>query len=112
MQNILDDYIAMNQAGQVLELCKKYYHENVLMLSNGAVFAQSMQEAYEKQKKFIGSVKSFNVILSSQQIEGDIVELIFNYKIVGENTKLVSFTGKHIQTWKHKKIVKEEYHSI
>jgi len=112
MQNTLDDYIAMNQAGRVLELCKKYYHENVLMLSNGAVFAQSMQEAYEKQKGFIESVKSFDVTLNSQQIKGDIVELIFNYKIVGENTKLVSFTGKHIQTWKHKKIVKEEYHSI
>lgn len=112
MQTVLDDYIEMNQAGQVLELCKKYYHENVFMLSNGAVFAQSMQEAYEKQKGFIGSVKSFDVILMSQKVKGNIVELIFNYNIVGENAKVVSFTGKHIQTWEKNKIVKEEYHSI
>jgi len=31
------------------------------MLNNGAVFAESMRESYDKQKGFVASVKTFDV---------------------------------------------------
>ena len=112
MNNLIDDYISMNQAGLVLELCEKYYDENVMMLNNGKVFAESMRESYDKQKNFVGSVKQFNVALVSKKIDGNVSELIFHYKMTGSNSTVNEFTGKHIQTWKNDKIVKEEYVSI
>jgi hypothetical protein len=112
MHNLIDDFIAMNQAGLVLELCKKYYDENVVMLNNGQVFAESMQESYDKQKGFVESVKAFNVELVSKNIAGNISELTFNYKMTAADSTINEFTGKHIQTWKNNKIIKEEYVSI
>jgi len=109
---LIDDFITMNQAGLVLELCEKYYHENVIMLNNGQVFAESMRESYDKQKGFVESVKEFDVKLLSKSIDGNICELIFHYKMLGANSKVSEFTGKHIQTWENGKIVKEEYLSI
>ena len=44
MHDVIDDFVAMNKAGLVLELCEKYYDENVTMLNNGQVFAKSMRE--------------------------------------------------------------------
>jgi len=112
VHNLIDDFINMNQAGLVLELCKKYYDENVTMLNNGQVFANSMRESYEKQKGFVESVKEFKVELVSKKIDGDVSELIFNYKMTGSDSTVNEFTGKHIQTWKNGKIIKEEYVSI
>lgn len=63
MQELIDDFVSMNKAGLVLELCEKYDDENVLMLNNGTVFAESMKESYEKQKGFVDSVKEFEVKL-------------------------------------------------
>jgi len=37
VQELIDDYIAMNQEGLVLALCEKYYDDNVLMLNNGNI---------------------------------------------------------------------------
>jgi len=110
--NLVDDFITMNQAGMVLELCEKYYDENVLMLNNGKVFATSMRESYDKQKGFVESVKEFNVELVSKIITGNISELIFHYKMTGADLAVNEFTGKHIQTWENDKIIKEEYVSI
>jgi len=112
VHNLIDDYIAMNQAGLVLELCEKYYDENVIMLNNGQVFANSMRESYDKQKGFVESVNEFNVKLVSKSIKGNVSELIFHYKMIGSDATLNEFTGKHIQTWVNDKIVKEEYVSI
>ena len=112
MKTLIDDYIAMNQAGLVLELCEKYYDEKVLMLNNGAIFAESMRESYEKQKGFINSIKEFDVKLISATIKQNVSELIFRYKMVGADSVMTEFTGKHIQTWKNDKIVKEEYLSV
>ncbi len=112
MLNLVDDFIVMNQAGMVLELCEKYYDENVLMLNNGQVFAKSMRESYDKQKGFVESVKEFNVELVSKIITGNVSELIFHYKMTGSDSAVNEFTGKHIQTWKNDKIIKEEYVSI
>ena len=42
----------------------------------------------------------------------NIAELIFRYKMVGADSTINEFTGKHIQTWKNGKIVREEYLSI
>jgi len=112
MHNLVDDYIVMNQAGLVLELCEKYYDENVIMLNNGQVFAKSMRESYDKQKGFVESVKNFSVELVSKTIIGNVSELIFHYKMTGPDSTLNEFTGKHIQTWVNDKIVKEEYVSI
>lgn len=112
MQDLIDDFIAMNKAGLVLELCEKYYAENVLMLNNGAVFAESMRESYDKQKGFVDSIKEFDVQLLSSKIEGNISKLTFHYKMTGMDSKTNEFTGRHIQTWKNQKIVKEEYESV
>jgi hypothetical protein len=78
VQELVDDFVSMNIGGLVLELCEKYYHENVLMLNNGNVFAESMQESYKKQKGFVGSVKEFDVKLLSSKIEGNISDLTFH----------------------------------
>ena len=112
MQELVDDFISMNKAGLVLALCEKYYDEDVLMLNNGDVFAESRKESYEKQKGFVGSVKEFDVKLLSSKIKGNICELTFHYKMTGANSKINEFTGKHTQTWKNGKIVKEEYLTI
>ncbi len=112
MNNLVDDFIFMNQAGMVLELCEKYYDENVIMLNNGQVFAESMRESYDKQKGFVKSVKEFNVELVSKTITDNVSELIFHYKMIGFDSLVNEFTGKHTQTWENGKIVKEEYVSI
>jgi len=112
MQELIDDYIAMNKEGLVLAVCEKYYDENVLMLNNGNVFAESMRESYEKQKGFVASVKEFEVKLISRVVDGNYAELTFDYKMVGESSKVTKFVGKHIQTWKNGKIIKEEYVSV
>mgnify|MGYP007012665643 FL=1 len=112
MQQQVDDFIAMNTRGLVLELCEKYYDDNVVMLNNGTVFANSMQESYDKQKGFVSSIKEFDVRLISSQIIDNIVELVFSYKMTGADLKTNAFTGKHIQTWLDGKIVREEYLSI
>lgn len=137
---LVDDFIKMNQSGQVLALCKKYYHEQVLMLNNGDVFASSMAESYQKQQGFISSVKAFKVRLVEKLIvENDvestsedtventsedtvestventsenIVELTFCYQMTSSDNKVTTFTGKHVQTWQQGKIIKEEYLSI
>jgi len=109
MQNVIDDFIKMNLSGLVLELCEKYYDENVLMISNGDVFAESMQEAYDKQKGFIESITAFNVTLLSKEISDEVVELTFQYRMTTGDSTETRFTGKHIQTWQNKKITKEEY---
>ncbi len=112
MKELVDDFISMNMSGLVLELCEKYYDENVLMLNNGDIFAESMKESYEKQKGFVGSVKEFNIKLLSSNIEGNVSDLTFHYKMTGRDSKVNEFTGRHIQTWRNEKIVKEEYLSI
>jgi hypothetical protein len=112
LKDLIDDFVHMNQSGLVLELCEKYYDENVRMLNNGTIFAQSMREAYDKQKGFIESVKNFEVKLLSKKITDNIVELIFHYKMTGADSSVNDFTGKHIQIWNNKKIIKEEYLTI
>jgi hypothetical protein len=82
------------------------------MLNNGQVFAESMRESYDKQKGFVESVVEFKVRLVSKKITDNVAELIFHYKMTGFDSKINEFTGKHIQTWKNDKIIKEEYVSI
>jgi hypothetical protein len=112
MQQEVDDFVVMNTSGMVLELCEKYYDDNVLMLNNGAVFAESMRESYDKQKGFVASIKEFDVQLLSSEITDNIAELTFSYKMTGADSMVSEFTGKHIQTWRNGKIVREEYLSI
>ena len=112
MQQEVDDFIRMNTKGMVLELCEKYYDNDVLMLNNGAVFARSMRESYEKQKGFVSEVREFDVKLLSSEITNNIAELTFSYKMTGADSAISEFSGKHIQTWKHGKIVREEYLSV
>ncbi|EPJ46059.1 MAG: hypothetical protein OFPI_35650 [Osedax symbiont Rs2] len=111
MQTIIDDYITMNIEGRVLELCQKYYAENVVMLNNGKIFAQSMQEAYDKQKKYVDAVAKFEVTLLSCDIQENVSELAFHYKMSGTGA-VNEFSGKHIQTWQDNKIIREEYFSV
>ncbi|MEH6348089.1 MAG: hypothetical protein V7785_23530 [Bermanella sp.] len=112
MQQQVDDFITMNTHGLILELCEKYYADNVVMLNNGSVFAKSMRESYDKQKGFVGSIKEFDVRLVSSEITDNVAELVFSYKMTGADSKINAFTGKHIQTWLDGKIVREEYLSI
>lgn len=112
MHELVDDFIEMNQAGLVLDLCEKHYDKDVVMLNNGAVFAESMREAYDKQKGFVGSIVEFDVKLISRVVDGAVSELTFHYKMIGSDSSVMDFTGKHIQTWKNNKIVREEYFSI
>jgi len=102
----------MNQAGLILDLCEKFYDENVIMLNNGAIFARSMKEAYEKQKGFISKVKKFEVKLITKEIKGNKSELTFDYSMTGEDLAITRFTGKHVQTWNGQKIIREEYQTI
>jgi hypothetical protein len=112
MQHLIDDFIKMNQAGEVLALCEKYYHDDVTMLNNGGLFAQSMSEAYEIQKGFAESISFIGIQLISQQLIGNVSELVFHYKMVSLDETLNEFTGKHIQTWQDDKIIREEYISV
>ena len=82
------------------------------MLNNGTVFDESMGEAYNKQKGFVGSIVSFDVKLVSKVVNDCVSELTFHYKMVGEDCSVMEFTGKHIQTWDNKKIVREEYFTV
>jgi ribonuclease HI len=109
---LVDDFIAMNQAGLVLELCQKHYAEDVVMLNNGEVFAESMREAHDKQKGFVDAVSDFDVRLISRGIEGDVSELVFAYKITTEDGEVNEFTGKHVLIWGDGKIVREEFESV
>jgi hypothetical protein len=108
----IDGFIHMNTRGMVLELCTKYYADDVLMLNNGVVFAESMTESYDKQKGFVSSVKAFDVKLVMSKITNNIVELTFDYKMMGHDSSINEFTGKHIQTWVNGKIIREEYVSM
>jgi hypothetical protein len=72
VDELIDDFIAMNQESRVLELCEKYYDENVTMLNNGAIFAESMKEAYDKQRGFVEAIKAFDVKLVSRKVEREI----------------------------------------
>ena len=112
MHELVDDYIEMNQAGLVLELCEKHYDENVIMFNNGALFADSMRESYNRQKKFVDSIVESDVKLVSKVVDGNVSELTFHYKMTGTDSSVIAFTGKHVQTWKNEKIVREEYFSI
>ena len=112
MHQEVDDFVSMNTNGMVLELCEKYYDDDVLMLNNGDVFAKSMRESYDKQKGFVASVTEFDVELLSSEIANNIAELVFRYKMTGLDSALNEFTGKHVQTWKNGKIIREEYFSI
>ncbi|WED27588.1 hypothetical protein L3V77_04965 [Vibrio sp. DW001] len=112
MQKLIDDFVRMNQAGLILELCEKYYDENVVMLNNGSVFASSMKESYDKQEGFIESVEHFDVSLVSMCVSENTAELTFHYKMTNAQSQVNEFTGKHIQIWKNGKIIKEEYLSV
>ncbi len=112
MRELIDGFVKMNQAGLILELCEKYYDEKVVMINDGTIFATSMRESYDKQKHFVESISAFDVKLASKEIRGNTVELTFNYKMTCTDSKITEFTGKHVQTWKNQKIIREEYFSI
>ena len=111
MEANVDDFIALNQAGQALQLCEKYYAANVRMLNNGEVFAETMREAYDKQKGFVEAVTAFDIRLISKDIQATTATLVFHYQMTTATDSL-DFTGKHVQQWKDSKIQQEEYFSL
>ena len=44
MTELINDFIALNEACRPLELCKKFYADDVFMLSNDSIFAETMQQ--------------------------------------------------------------------
>ncbi|MFT7561835.1 MAG: hypothetical protein ACI93R_003766 [Flavobacteriales bacterium] len=112
MRDAIDDFIKMNQAGLILELCEKYYAENVVMLNNGVVFAKSMRESYDKQKGFTESISEIDIKLLSKEIAGNTAELTFDYTMTEANSNIIKFVGKHVQKWENGKIAREEFFAI
>ena len=51
-------------------------------------------------------------LMNDPQEKDNYTELTFDYKMIGESSNVTEFVGKHIQTWKNGKIIKEEYVSI
>lgn len=112
MQKMIDTFIQLNTSGRILELCETCYADDVLMLNNGAVFAKTRNEAYEKQKGFVNAVAKFDIKLLSQTLEGERSELIFHYRMTTHSSEVMDFKGKHVQYWKNGKIIKEEYSPV
>ena len=112
MEGSVDTLIEMNVSGRVLELCKEFYDPDIVMVSDGEIFANSVQEAHDKQKSFIDSVSEFDVTLLSKNIAGDTSVLEFEYSLLNRDSKVSQFCGRHTQTWAGGKIVKEVYETI
>ncbi len=112
LEESVADFISMNELGQVLALCKKYYAKDVVMLNGGKVFAESMQESFDKQKVFVDEIKESSVKLVSKTIDGNISKLTFHYKMKNNKDQAFEFTGEHIQYWNNGKIIKEEYQTL
>ena len=110
--DLIDDFIHLNETGLILEICQKYYADNILMLSNGEPFAESKTEAYSKQKIFLETITSFEVRLTSQTHNADSIELIFSYAFTDTNSQAICFTGKHTQRWDDGKIFREDFETI
>tara|TARA_R110002096_G_scaffold217936_5_gene406046 strand:+ start:389 stop:736 length:348 start_codon:yes stop_codon:yes gene_type:complete len=112
MENSVDTLIEMNVSGRVLDLCKEFYDPDIVMVSDGEIFASSMQEAYDKQKSFIDSVRKFDVKLLTKNIAGDTSVIEFEYSLLNSDSKVSHFFGRHTQTWAGGKIIKEVYETI
>ena len=112
ISELIKDFIALNEACRPLELCKKFYADDVLMLSNGSIYAETMQQAHDKQKAFVDQVTASEVKLVAQRIDGDKAELVFHYKMTNSKSESMEFGGKHRQWWQGDKIIKEEYSSV
>mgnify|MGYP003636120684 FL=1 len=112
MEDSVDTLIEMNVSGRVLELCREFYDPNIVMISDGEIFAKTMQEAHDKQKPFIESVKEFGVTLLSKNIVGNTSILEFDYELLNADSKVSRFRGRHTQTWAGGKITKEVYETI
>lgn len=112
LEENVNDFICMNEAGDVLALCEKYYAKDVCMLNEGEVFARSMRESFNKQKEFVDNIKESRVTLISKAIDGDVVRLVFHYKMANHQGQIFEFTGEHLQYWQDGKIIKEEYKAV
>ncbi len=112
MDKLINGFIALNCSGKILELCETYYADELVMLNEGEVFASSIREAYEKQAGYVDAVEEFDIRLVSKEIVGDVSTLVFDYKMTTKDGKNMAFTGKHVQAWRGKKIIREEYFSL
>ncbi|MBL4786354.1 MAG: nuclear transport factor 2 family protein [Cohaesibacteraceae bacterium] len=112
IEKLIENYIAMNVAGQALELIDKHYAEDVLVLNGGEIFASSRQESCDKQKGFIEAVASSDNKLVSSDIDGNVSTLVFRYQMVGKDGREMAFTGRHVLTWKDGLIVHEAYETL
>ena len=109
MDALVDGFVKLNCEGKILEICETYYADDLVMTSEGKLFASSMREAYEKQKGYVSAVAEFDIRLRSKVIEGDVSVLVFDYKMVTKDGKVMVFAGEHRQTWRGGKIVREAY---
>lgn len=112
MEEWVDGFINLNMNGRILDLCKTYYDENIVMTSDGEDFANSREEAYAKQKPYVDSIGAFVITLLDKDIKGDKAEITFKYDITLQDGNNVVFTGKHVQQWKDGKITREDYVKI
>ncbi len=112
MDKLIDDFIEMNLGGKILELCEEYYAEDLHMTSNGDLFASSKSEAYDKQKPFVENIREFDVSLKYKEIADNMATLVFSYKMTTKELKQICFTGKHIQTWKEGRIIREAFETL
>lgn len=111
IHTLIDDYISMTEAGRILDQCRKYYADQVEMLSNGNLFASSQDEAYLKQQLFLKEIDEMNIKLLSRSIDGLTSKLVFTYAVTFASGKSEKFTGTHDQEWNQGKIIRENFTS-
>lgn len=109
LDELVDGHIELTQAGRFTEICERYYDPHVKVFYDGAVLAESMREAYDKQKGYMESLAEFDVKFVSKKIEGNVTELVFHYKMTFANSRIREFMGKHVLCWHEHRIVKEDF---
>ena len=107
LEEKVNDFIYMNKAGEVLALCEKYYAKDVCMLNEGEVFARSMRESFDKQKKFVDEIKESRVTLVSKAIEGDVARLTFHYKMTNKKIRVLNLPVSIFNIGKMEKLLKK-----
>ena len=108
---LVEDQCKLIEEGRVLDVFERYFHDDIMLISNGEVFASSKTEGMRKQKEFFSSVSEMHPELRKSLIKGDKVVLDFDYQFVMKSGEKVKFRGLHVQQWKGEKMLREEFFS-
>ena len=112
LDTLINGFIQLNMEGKILQLCEKYYADEIVMTSDGKPFASSRAEAAAKQKPYVDAIAAFVITLISKDVDGDKAEITFHYDITTTENRNFVFTGKHIQHWVDGKVIREDYEMV